>query len=277
VRRAELQEWQPVGPLLTLNSGDTVRVTGNASVVVLLAGGRGTVTVDVINSPFVVTFPPVQSNKLTRVWALVEESVKVLLKVSRDSTDVTLGSRGDGRSLIVLMPENGTVLPDSLVFEWIGDEMSRHTVRIVGPSGPLLEHRDFVGTRFAYPADASPLAPGIRYQLQVTKGAKLLATAGFKVMDPEQARNIRRDVTELEAAVGPKASANTLVVIQVAYLMSQDLFVDARLILLEALAEQPDDPAYRVVLSNLYEQVGLSKQTARSLAEAQAPKGRPRR
>ncbi|MGH7394903.1 MAG: hypothetical protein ACREJF_04810, partial [Candidatus Methylomirabilales bacterium] len=43
VKPAGAQEWRKAGPLLALRAGDTVRVTEEAFVVILLSGGRGSV------------------------------------------------------------------------------------------------------------------------------------------------------------------------------------------------------------------------------------------
>jgi len=63
---------------------------------------------------------------------------------------------------------------------------------------------------------------------------------------------------------------NTLVVTQVAYLASQDLVLDARLILLAALTDQPDEPTFHFLLGSLYEQLGLPDQAAEAFAQARA-------
>jgi hypothetical protein len=157
VRRFGLQEWRSVGPLLTLNAGDTVRVGQDASVVILLSGGRGSLKVDASNSPFQIpaVLPTAEQSKLRRGWILLEESFKGLVKASNDSAQVILGTRGGGSPLTILTPHNGVVLPEPLVFEWIGNRSALYTIRVVGPSGLLLERRDIVGTTLAYPADCA--------------------------------------------------------------------------------------------------------------------------
>jgi hypothetical protein len=268
VRRAGSQDWRPVRPLLTLNAGDTVRVGLDASVVILLNGHRGSVTVDATHSPFEVLAPPAERGTLGRGWVLLEESFKALLKASDDSGQVTLGSRGGGRPPTILTPRNGPVLPDALVFEWVGSRSSRYTIRVVGPSGLVLERKHVAGTTFAYPADAVPLAPGVRYEFQVITAGKLPEKAWFEVADPVRAATIRQDLAELAAAAGPVVSPNTLVATQVAYLTSQGLLVDARLTLVAALANQADDVTMHVLLGDLYARLGLPELAAESFDEA---------
>jgi hypothetical protein len=270
VRRLNLPEWRPVAPLFALNVGDTVRASRDASVVILLSGVRGTVKVDATNSPFQVpeTVPSAESNTLRRGWLLLKESVKALLKISNDSDQVTLGTRGHASSVVILTPRNGLVLPDSLVFEWARDQPGRHTVRIVGPLGLVLERKDVAGPRFVYPADAVPLIPGVRYQLQVISGVAPPEKVWFEVVDPARAEAVRQDLAELAAATGSTVSPNTLVTVQVAYLASQGLFADARLRLIAAVDNQPDEATFHYLLGDLYERIGLPEQAAESFAQA---------
>jgi hypothetical protein len=62
VRRVDVADWRPASPLLALDVGDVVRVNGDGYVVVLLAGGRGSLRIDATNSPVVIQGPrPTQS------------------------------------------------------------------------------------------------------------------------------------------------------------------------------------------------------------------------
>lgn len=268
VRRAGTQDWRPVRPLLTLNAGDTVRVGPDASVVILLTGRRGSVTVDATNSPFEVSAPTAEQSKFGRGWVLLEESFKALLKVSDDSAQVPLGTRGHGSPPVILTPRNGPVLPDSLVFEWVGSQVSRYTIRVVGPSGLVLERKNLAGAKFAYPADAVSLIPGVRYQFQVVPRGASPEKAWFEVLDPARAETIRQELAELAAAAGPVVSPNTLVAAQVAYLTSQGLVLDARLTLMAALANEPADSTFHVLLGDVYERLGLPELAAESFDQA---------
>jgi hypothetical protein len=269
VRRLGAQEWRPAGPLLTLNAGDTVRVSQGASVVILLSGGRGSLKIDTTNSPFQIpaVVPTAEQSKLRRGWVLLEESFKALVKASNDSDQVTLGTRGPASSLMILTPRNGLVLPDSLVFEWAGDQSARYTVRVIGTGGVVLERRDIAGTTLVYPADAMPPTPGMHYQLQVVGGPRLADKVWFEVLSPARAAAIRHDLFDL-ATVDPAMPPDTLVITQAAFLVSQGLLHDARLKLITALAEKPDQAALHVLLGDVYEQVGLPDQAAESFAEA---------
>ena len=126
------------------------------------------------------------------------------------------------------------------------------------------------GAKFAYPVDAAPLTPGVRYRLQVISAVRPPETAWFEVVDPARAQAIRQDLAELAAAAGPVVSPDTLVATRVAYLTSQGLVADARLTLMAALANQPDDVTFHVLLGDLYQRLGLSEQAADSFSEARS-------
>ena len=270
VKRASLPGWRPARPLLTVEAGDTVRTSRDAAVVVLLTGRRGTVKVDATNSPFVVPAPglPADQNKLTRGRILLEESVKALLKVSNDAGQTTLGTRGHASSSVILTPRNGPVLPDSVMFEWLGRRGSRCTIRVIGPSGLVLERKDLADMKFTYPPEAAPLAAGVRYHVQVATGGEPPQEAWFEVVDPGRAETIRHDLAELAAADGPMLSPNTLVAVQAAYLANQGLLADSRRRLVLALDNQPGEATFQVLLGDIYERLGLPEQAAESFAKA---------
>jgi hypothetical protein len=270
VKRANLPGWRPAGPLLTVEAGDTVRTSRDAAVVILLTGRRGTVKVDATNSPFVVPAPdsPADQGKLSRGWILLKESVKGLLKVSNDAGRTTLGTRGHSSPPGILTPHDGPVLPDSVVFEWLGRQASRYTIRVMGPSGLVFERQDLAGMKFTYPPEASLLAAGVRYHVQVTTGSEPPQEVWFEVVDPVRAETIRRDLAELAAADGPMLSPNTLVAVQAVYLANQGLLVDSRWMLVRALDNQPDEATFHVLLGDIYERLGLPEQAAESFDQA---------
>jgi hypothetical protein len=270
VKRASLPDWRSAGPLRALESGDAVRTSRDATVVILLTGSRGTVKVDAKNSPFVVpgSGPTTEPTKLGRGWILLEESVKALLKVSNDARQTPLGTRGHARPPVIVTPRNGPVLPHSIVFEWLGRRASRYTIRVIGPSGLVFERRYLAGVKVTYPPEAAPLAAGVRYYVQVTTGGEPSQEAWFEVVDPVRAETIRRDLAELAATDGPMLSPDTLVAVRAAYLANQGLLADSRLTLVRALDNQPDEATFHVLLGDIYERLGLPEQAAESFDQA---------
>lgn len=268
VRSAGAQEWRKAGPLLALRSGDTVRVTDDASAVVLLSGGRGSVKVTKANSPFVVPAPQSGESKAQKAMTLLEASLGFLSATAKEEPRATLSTRGGPRPPVILSPRNGPVMPGFLTFEWHGSRFSRYTVRIVGPGGVVLEKKDLTGARFDYPPDAPPLTPGVRYTVQVLAWGRPAQQAWFEVLDSSRTQAIWQDLLELEKAAGPTASPNTLAALRAGFLASNGLLHDARLSLIAALTKDPDEPTLHLLLGTLYEKSGLSEQAAEEYSEA---------
>lgn len=268
VRSAGAQEWRKAGPLLALRAGDTVRVTDEAMVVILLSGGRGSVKVSRTNSPFVVAAAQPGESKAQKAMSLLESSLGFLAASPKEEPRATLSTRGGPKPPVILSPRNGPVLPDSLTFEWLGSRFSRYTVRIVGPKGAVVEKKDLTGARFDYPADAPPLTAGVRYTIQVVSGNHPVQQAWFEILDPSRAQAIRQDVKELEQAMGPAVSPNTLVALRAGFLARNGLVHDARLTLIAALAKDPDEPTLHQLLGKIYEAAGLREQAAEAFDEA---------
>ena len=268
VKPAGSAEWRKVRPLLAVRAGDTLRATDDASAVILLSGGRGSVKVAAAGSPFVVPAPQPGEGKLQKVATLVDASLGFLTSSARELPRAALGTRGGPRPPVILSPRNGPVLPDSLSFEWLGSRYGRYTIRIVGPSGVALERKGLAGGRLDYPPAAPALAPGIRYTFQVISGSHPPQEVWFEILDPARAQALRRDLTMLEQEFGPTVSPNTLAMLRAAFLAENGLIHDARLLVVGALGQDPDEPTLHFLLANLYAKVGLAQQAAESYEEA---------
>ena len=268
VRPAGTQEWRRAGPLLAMRAGDAVRATEDASAVILLSGGRGSVKVVAASSPFVVPSRPAGETKVQKALMLLEASVGFLSTTAKEEPRATLSTRGGTKPPVILTPRNGPVLPDSLTFEWLGSRFSRSAIQIAGPQGVVLERKDVTGAKFDYPRDAPPLTPGVRYTFQVTSRNHPPEQAWFEVLDPNRAQVIRRDLIELEQVVGPTVPPNTRVALRAGLLASNGLIHDARLFLIAALTKDPDEPTFHLLLGNLYSKVGLLDQAAEAYDEA---------
>lgn len=269
VKPAGTQEWRRAGPLQALRAGDTVRATENALTVILLSGERGSVKVDASGSPFVVAAPKPGDTKVQKARALVEASLGFLSGSAKEPPQAVLSTRAGPKPPVILTPRNGPVLPDSLSFEWQGSRFSRYTVRIVGPTGVVLERSGVPGPRLDYPPDAPPLSPRVRYTFHVLSLGHPPQEAWFELVDPGRAQTIRRDLAWLEQTLGPAVSQNSLVALKVGVLAREGLLHDARLSLTAALTQDPDEPTLHLLLGNLYLQTGLPDMAAESYQEAQ--------
>ena len=269
VRSAETERWRPAVPLLTLREGDTVNTTQDAWAVIVLTGGRGSVRVDEASTPFGVTAPSVDRSRLHKGLQILEASFHFLSTTPRELPLGTLGTRAGMKPPAILTPRNGRVLPDSLIFEWRGSRSSPVTIRIVGPDGLVLERTNLAAARFQYPRSAPPLRTGVRYRFQLLPAWSPPQEVWFELVDPIEARAIRRDLQDLEEALAaaPPPSA-TLAALRAGVLAGHGLLHDARLGLAEVLLRNPDEPTLHFLLGDLYARQGLSEEAAESFEEA---------
>lgn len=262
-------DWRQGRPLLALRPGDTVRATQNASTIILLSGGRGSVKVDAASSPFVVPAPHAEEGKVQKARTLLAASLNFLSSEAKELPKAVLATRAGPRPPAILSPRNGPVLPGPLSFEWLGSRFSRYTLRILGPSGVVHEVKNLTGAKLDYPPSAPPLAPGTRYTFQVLAGSHPPQEAWFEVLDTQRAEAVQRELLVLEQELAPLVPPNTLVTARVGLLANRGLLHDARLALVAALAKDPDEPTLHQLLGNLYANAGLPELAAESYDEAQ--------
>lgn len=260
-------EWRPAGPLLALKVGDSLRATDNASAVVVLAGRRGSVQVDAARSPFVVTAPPAES-KAQKAFLLLESGLGFLGSNSRETPRPVLSTRSVGRPPVILSPRAGPVMPDVLAFEWQGYTFARYALRVVGPSGVVLERSGLMGGRFVYPTDAPALVPGTPYTLQLFSGPGRVDEVHFEVADRARVDELRRDLREVEQALGPDVPASSRAVLQAGVLASRGFVHDARRVVVAALVTDADQPTLHALLGDLYARTGLPREADEAYEQA---------
>lgn len=260
-------DWRAAGPLQALRAGDQVRALDDATLVVVLSGGRGVVKVSAQNSPWSV--PAVAADgKAQKAQAVVAGSFGFLSSGTKEPPKAVLSTRAGGGPPEILTPRNGAVLSDTLAFEWMGSQFSRYTVRVTAPSRVVLERKGVVGARLPYPPDAARLEPGVRYTLQVEAVGQPVQESRFEVLDPARAAAVRDELAQLEDALGAGASVNSVAVVKAGALASAGLLHDARLAILAALAKDPDEPTLHTLLGTLYMATGLERQAAEAFEEA---------
>jgi len=261
-------DWKPARPLLALRAGDAVRTTDNASAVVLLSGGRGTVRVEGASGTFTVPggAAPPQGQKAR---TLVEASLGFLAGTTRESSQAVLATRSATRPPTIVSPRNGRVLPETLAFEWLGSRFTHYTVRVAGPAGPVIERREVTGARWEYPADAPALAPGVRYTLRVAAPGHAPQEAWFELADAERARAVAGDLAGLEQELGASVSPTSRAVLRAGLLAREGFLHDARRVVVAALVTDPDEPTLHLLLGDLYTRTGLTDLATESFDEAQ--------
>jgi len=263
-------DWRPATPLNALRAGGQLRASADASAFVMLSGGRGTIRIAAANSPYTVAAGPADPSKAHKAQTLLTASLGFLAGGPKEPPKAVLSTRSVSRLPEIVTPRNEPVLPDALVFEWLGTPFSRYTVRILDPGGVILEKKGVAGARLAYPSDAPALRSGVRYRLQVEAPGHPPFETWFEVVDAERAAAVRDDLKQLETALGPGVPPGSLAVVKGGALASQGLFHDARLVVLAALVRDPDEPALHTLLGNLYLKTNLPELAAESLDEAEA-------
>ena len=261
-------DWHRALPLSALRAGDQVRAAGDASAVVLLTGGRGTVLIKAKSSPYTVGAPRAPESTAQRARSLLSTSLGFLATGPKEPPKAVTSSRSGARPPDILSPRNGLILPDTLVFEWLGSRFSRYRVRITEASTVVFERKGVVGARFTYPADAPSLKPGVRYQLQVEVAGSKPTDAWFEIVDEARTADVRNNLRELDASLGRRVSPSSRAAVRGGALAADELFHDARLVVLAALAKDPDEPSLHMLLANIYDKTGLPQLAAQSLEEA---------
>jgi len=267
-------DWRPARPLLALRAGDSVRTTDNATAVVLLSGGRGAVRVGGATPTYTVP-AAAAAGQGQKAKALVEASLGFLAGTTTESSQAVLATRSASRPPLIVSPRNGRVLPDALVFEWLGGRFTRYAVRITGPGGAVVEQREVTGAHWEYPAGAPALVPGVRYTLQVTASGQPPQQAWFEVVDAEQARKVAANLAELDQELGANVSPTSRAVLRAGLLAEEGYLHDARRVVVAALAKDRDEPTLHLLLGDLYTRTGLKELAAESFEEAQFLSGKP--
>jgi hypothetical protein len=259
-------DWRAAGPLLALRAGDQVRAADDATLVVVLSGGRGIVKVTAQNSPWIV--PMVTGDgKVQKAQTAINASLTFLGNGTKEAPNAVLSTRAVAGPPEILSPRAGPVMGEPLAFEWMGSQFSRYTVRVTAPSGVVLERKGVVGARFTYPAEAARLAPGVTYTLQVEAVGQPVQQTTFEIVTPARAAALKDELAQLEASVGAGAPATSLAVMKAGALAGAGLMHDARLVVLAALAKDPDEATLHTILGTLYMATGLQRQAAEAFDE----------
>jgi hypothetical protein len=257
VRPEGSAHWKPARPLRALRSGDTIRTTADASVVVILSGEAASVKIDSTNSPFIVATARPHTARSEKAVVLLRAIIDYLSTTTQDKLAPVLVTRHGRVSLSILSPRNGPVLPGPLLFEWSGGRSGSATVTVLSTTSILLKQTGVTALTLGYSESAPMLVFGERYRLRVQENRHPPLETWFEIVGPERADAVRRSLADLEQVVPSEASASSVAIIKSGYLAQQGLFHDARTLLLAALAQDARDPALHLLLGHIYAETGL--------------------
>ena len=123
-----------------------------------------------------------------------------------------------------------------------------------------LERTGLTGGRLAYPSDAPALAPGAAYTLELYSGQTRVDATRFEIADRPRADGVRRDLQDIDQALGPDVPPSSRAVVQAGYLASRGFLHDARAVVVTALASDSDQPSLHALLGDLYARTGLQRE-----------------
>lgn len=256
--------------LQSLYPGTQIQVLGDASVVVLLTEEMKTITVEKENSPFEIK----TQGKETQGTARLREIASLLFGKKKPATYVPLAVRGKVQPPTPLSPRNTNLMTDSPLLQWEGMERQSGTVRIYGPEGLLWSAENVAATQMRYPSSAPPLKPGVEYSWVIERRGLPAEKVRFRLLAADAVQRVQDKIAALDAAVD--LSKITLAILKANLLVSQELFYEAREILLEATKSDPDEPTLHFLLGEVYERSGLKKLAQNEYAEAEfLAKNRP--
>jgi hypothetical protein len=222
--------------LQSLYAGSRIQATGDASAVILFTDGMRTVKIDEKNSPFEVK----PTAKGASGSGRLKEVSNLLLSKKTSPSLVGLTVRGKTRGPTLLTPRETKLLTATPRFQWMGSEGQPSTVKVFGPEGIIWSAENIAVTQAEYPASANDLRPGGQYSWSVERRSAAPEKASFMILSSADARAVQ----EVLAAIGGSdgLSKTTLAILRSSFLISRELYYDARETLLEAARADPEEP-----------------------------------
>ncbi len=90
----------------------------------------------------------------------------------------------------------------------------------------------------------------------------------FEVADRQRADELRRDLREVDQALGPDVPASSRAVMQAGVLASRGFLHDARRVVVAALTADADQPSLHALLGDLYARTGLPREADEAYEQA---------
>src|SRR5258706_13035399 len=128
-----------------------------------------------------------------------------------------------------------------------------------GGPGVVMERSGLAGSRLPYPADGPALVPGTVYTLQLFSGASQVDEIRFEVADRPRADDLRRDLREVDQALGPDVPASSRAVVQAGALASRGVLPDARRVGVTPPHADADQPSLHALPGDLHARTGPTR------------------
>ena len=271
VKPAGQPDWQAPKPLLSLRTGDQVRVAGEGRAVLVFTGGRGSQVVTKSNSPFTVQAGPSEGAG-DRARAVLGSVTSFLLGQQRERTYQSLSVRSvRAQPPLILAPRETRVLPGALAFEWAGSDRLKYQVRLLGPQGTVVwEQADLERRAVAYPSNGPALTPGARYTWELATREHGVQRASFDVAPAADAARVKDALAVLTPAGAGNYPPATLALMRAGLLFQETLYAHARRELVQAIAASPEEATLHLLLDHVYDRTGLKQLAANEFDTAEA-------
>ena len=250
--------------LQSLVPGTQVLVSKDGLAVILFTDGSKTVTVDGKNSPLEIKASNAKAGQGRNPLA---QAAALLLGKKPPPTYVALATRGSKKPPTLLSPRNTKLMTEAPNLQWMGMDQQVGTVRVYGPEGLVWTAENIALTQIKYPSAAAPLKPGVEYSWTLEKKGFAPEKASFKLVALQEAKSVQERLSSLQQDTG--ASATTVAIIKASLLISNELFYDARELLIDRLKSDPDEPTVHFLLGEIYDKTGLKGLAAEEYSEAE--------
>jgi hypothetical protein len=250
--------------LQSLYPGTQIQVSKDALAVILFTEGMKTVTVDEKNSPFEVKVSP---GKAGQTGGGVKQLAGLLMGKKKPPAYVPLATRGSAKPPTLLSPRNTKMITSAPSFQWMGMDRQEGTVKVFGPEGLIWTAENIALTQIKYPPTAFSLKPGVEYSWTLEKKGLPAQKATFKIVGADESKAIQDGLGSLQQTAG--LSKTTLAILKAGLLISNEVFYEAREVVVEAVSADPDEPTLHFLLGEIYEKTGLRNLAAEEYGESE--------
>jgi len=206
-----------------------------------------------------------------RVRSVIGGVTNFLLGQQRERTFQSLSVRSvRPQPPAIVGPRDTRVMPERVVFEWLGSERLRYKVRLVGAQGVLWQLDDLERKALPYPSSAPALVPGGRYVWELETKEHGVQGAQFEVASVADVKAVNESLSVLTPAAAAGYTPATLSLMRAGLLFQERFYADARRELEAGIATSPEEPTLHLLLGHVYDRIGLKQQAANAFDEAEA-------
>jgi hypothetical protein len=234
-----------------LTKGTKIEVLKDAEVEIYFLSGQSR-TIAHSNSPYEVISPKAETKPLTDQWT---DIIRVLTD-SKKQVPRILRARGTNAPPLPLAPRRDTkIITRSPRFQWDGAVDPAATINVFGPTGLVWTTRNLPPRVIEYPKSAPALLPGVNYSWEIVLKDTKYSGGRFRVLTDDELGALKARLAEIESQ--SNLGKATRRVLQISYLISQELYYDARERLIQALETDGNEPTLLLLLAEVYRKTGL--------------------